>query len=213
MQRRLLTLLVLVLAATSLLIPATAGANNGAEVTITKGQTVMARFFSDDTTTCIRPTIFVGAGEQVVKSNQTDTVTERGLSAIVFVFDACEGTMRRYNGSVDNATVEIAKNLDHARLIESFEAVEFATGESIHVELDLTWTPTDMARKDQFTDSYTMPSDDGSFEVIVHQTGADTWRPAIASGTVTIGEITRVMTTENLATFHDFRNGNVTIVH
>jgi hypothetical protein len=211
-RRRLLTLFVLALATTGLLLPATAGAGNGAEATVSTGQTVMARFFNEDTSSCVRPTIFVGAGERMVNTNAPSMAIERGVSAIVFVYDACEGTMRRYNGSVENAAVEISNGLHHARVVANFEAIEFATGDSIEVALDLTWTPTDKARHDHYSGSYSEPGDNG-FEVIVNQHSADSWRPAIASGTIAIDGVSREMTTENLATFHSFRSGNVTIVH
>ena len=152
-----------------------------------KDRAANASFNSVDPSGCVETFVFVFGSNETVKQGPGKPVT--GPLAVVRLsqYDFCNNTVGEFFGFAGDATFEVSRKLDQARLKATVPGFADETGAEAPAVVDLTWTGAGELFSETARSRVKFP---GS---MLTQWFKGTFRPAQVSGSVTVSK-------QNLAT-------------
>lgn len=152
-----------------------------------KDRAANASFSSVDPSGCVETFVFVFGSNETIKEGPGKPVT--GPLAVVRLsqYDFCNNTLGEFFGFADDATFEVSRQLDQARLKATVPGFFDETGAEAPAVVDLTWTGAGELFSESSRLRLKFP---GS---MLTQWFKGTFRPAQVSGSVMVGK-------QNLAT-------------
>ena len=146
-----------------------------------KDRAANASFSSLDPSGCVETFLFVFGSNETVKEGPGKPAT--GPLAVVRLsqYDFCNNTLGEFFGFADDATFEVSRQLDHARLKATVPGFFDETGAEAPAVVDLTWTGAGELFSESSRLRLKFP---GS---MLTQWFKGTFRPAQVSGSVTVG--------------------------
>lgn len=147
-----------------------------------KDRAANATFRSVDPSGCVETTVFVFGSNETVKQGPGKPGT--GPLAIIQLsqFDFCNNTIGEFFGIAEDAAFEVSRKLDQAHLKATVPGFLDQTGVEAPAVVDLTWTGAGELVNETDRSRLMLP---GS---MLTQWFKGTFRPALVSGTVTVGK-------------------------
>ena len=147
-----------------------------------KDRAANASFSSLDPSGCVETFVFVFGSNETLKEGPGKPAS--GPLAVVRLsqFDFCNNTVGEFFGFAEDATFEVSRKLDQARLKATVPGFADETGADASAVVDLTWTGAGELFSETARSRVKFP---GS---MLTQWFKGTFRPAQVSGSVTIGK-------------------------
>ena len=201
---KLLTVMILALAALGQASPARAGGGLGLSF---KGPSAIASF--TNVSGCLLTESFVITSEFDHRDARGPATTTSFASVTVSQFDLCADTLVLYAYGTASPLVpgalQISKKLDTARLITTVPVFDEISGGSFALSVDLHWTATGPLSRQQTTTHFHTPG------CISNSHMQSRSRPAGASGTISDGVTNFTPETSISASLDSVKSGTVVI--
>ena len=203
-MKRILTTAVVALALAALVLPARVGATEAYQFHF-RDRAASALFIDDDG--CVITGVYVITGQ--VENQTPPGAPTAGAYALVdaFRYDYCNGIplLDVSRGYSENVAVSVDQHLDAATLQGTVAAYDAVTASTIALDLDLAWGGAGSVARGNFHEHFQA---DG---VTINERGNGSYRPAVASGSVTHAGANLTPAATEYASIRSTKSGGVVI--